>query len=468
MPPPRITGARFDALWQQAREPVFLLNRDLRLAFVNRAWEELTGHPAESVLGLACRAHGPTGAGDLADLAGSFRPPDEILEGRPAGSPTLIVHADGERRWRRVEYWPYHESSGRLLCVIGLVRDDGSPPLAPDSEAQRLRAELLEVRRGLQGRYAFEHLIGRGPAHRRLLDQVTAAAALDVPVLIVGEPGTGKRLIARTIHQNGPRGRSPLLPLDCGALTPEDLDRELFGPRPEGSTDLLIEVLELPRDLQARLAGALDGRSRLLATTTGDADRALAEGRLRPDFFYALTTLVVHLKPLRERLDEIPLLAQHLLERINAQGGPQRTGFRPDSIDALVAYDWPGNLRELARVVEAAHGRGDADPIGVDDLPAAIRGHLGASYTPPPSPSPVTPLDQLLTQVERRLIEQAMARAGQNKSKAAELLDISRPRLYRRIKELNLPDEPESADEPAPPAVSRPVAKADPGRAEAS
>ncbi len=118
----------------------------------------------------------------------------------------------------------------------------------------------------------------------------------------------------------------------------------------------------------------------------------------------------------------------------------------------LAAYDWPGNIRELMRVIEAAHALAADDLIRAEDLPAAIRGHLGAAYTPPPMPPAIHPLDQTLTQVERRLIEQALQLARRNKSRAAELLDISRPRLYRRMKELNIPDEPSAEDDNEPAA----------------
>jgi len=124
----------------------------------------------------------------------------------------------------------------------------------------------------------------------------------------------------------------------------------------------------------------------------------------------------------------------------------------------LTAYDWPGNLTELARVVEHAHARGAGHPlIDLDDLPATIRGNLGAAYAPPVPPNPIKPLDQLLTEVERRLIETALRQARSNKSRAAEILGISRPRLYRRIKELNLPDdEPAHGAEPPSEEVSNP------------
>jgi PAS domain S-box-containing protein len=461
----RVSGARLENLFQQAREPMFALNPDQKLVWVNRAWEELTGHPAETVLGQVCHAHGPTRAGDLAGLGGSFYPPAEARAGRPAASPTLIISASGERKWRRVVHWPLHDEHGTRLGMLGVVApaDADAPAVVPDTVIQRLRSELLELRTRLHERHGFDTLVGRGPAHRRLLEQVAAAAATTVPVLIAGEPGTGKRLVARTIHQQGPRRSAALIPFSASALPPDVLAREVFGrdghsdeppaPQlalPEGTTVLIGDVLELPRDLQAMLAAALDPpRCRLLATTTGDPETAYKTGRLRADLYFALTSLVIRLAPLRERLDELPLVAQHLLERRNQHGVRQRTGFSTEALATLLGYDWPGNIGELARVVEAAHTSGSGDWIETDDLPADIRGHLGAAYLPPPLPSPITPLDELLTQVERRLIEHAMQRAGQNKSRAAELLGISRPRLYRRIKELNLPDEPEPGDEPA-------------------
>lgn len=455
----RVPGARLESLWQQAREPVFVLSPDCKLVLVNRAWEELTGHPAEQALGLVCRAHGPTRPGDLAGLAGSFHPPAEALAGQPAGGPTLIVHPSGERRWRRIEFWPFHDEHGELIVLFGMVRPPEAPPMVPDADSQHLRHELLEVRNRLFERHGFDSLIGAGPAHRRLLEQIRAAAATTVPVLIAGEPGTGKRLVARSIHQIGPAPQAPLVPFDCAALPAEVLERELFDGRaaeagaplslPEGATLLLGDVLDLPRDLQVRLAAALDQPFRLLATTAGDLDGAVRAEGLHPDLFFALTTLVIRLQPLRERVEEIPLFVQHFLERANQRGARQQSGFTPEALAVLQGYDWPGNLRELARVIDDAHERSQGDLIAVEDLPAAIRGHVGAAYTPPPMPTALTPLDDLLTQVERRLIEYALQRARQNKSRAADLLGISRPRLYRRIKELGLPDEPETVEEPA-------------------
>jgi DNA-binding NtrC family response regulator len=467
----RVSSLRLDALVANAREPAFLIGPDRRLAGVNRALAELTGYAAERLIGLACHPHTPTRAGDLDGLGGSFCPPPEALAGQPAGLTTLIIHSGGERLSRRVEFWPFHDAEGALLGLFGLVRPETAPRHAPDSEAQKLRAELLEVRAGLDRRHGFDTLIGRGPAHRRLLDQVETAAACSTPVLIVGEPGTGKRTVARTIHAVGPNPGATLLIFDCAAMPPELLAHSLFGSSDrdgkeadgelepthngyplrtrlapaEGTFVVIGDILDLPRDLQARLA-EVDHGVRIVALTAGDPESALKSDRLRPDFYYALTTLTLRIPPLRERTDELPLLAQHMLERANRRGGPQRDGFTPEALEALAAYHWPGNLRELARVVEVAQGSGSDAGIGVKDLPAGIRGHLGGAFLPPPPPKPDS-LDEILTRVERRLIEQSLARARQNKSRAAEILGISRPRLYRRIKELDLPDEPEPSED---------------------
>ncbi len=451
---------------------MFWLDDQLKLVWVNRAWEALTGYPAESVVGLACQAHAPTRVGDLADFVSSFYPPPESLAAQAAGTSALIFHLSGERISRRIEFWPFCDEHGTLFGLLGQVREEDCQPSVPETAVNPLHAELLAIRRALYEKHGFDGLIGSGPFQHRLLDQVRLAASSTIPVLIVGEPGSGKRHVARIIHQQSPNCQQPLIPFDCEALPAEILERDLFGgdrqqdrvrrgepgsgaagrPRlalPDGATVLIREILTLPRDLQARLVAALDTRVRLLATTVHDPETAFQNEQLRPEFYYALTGLVLRLRPLRERRDELPLLAQHLLERANQRGGQQRTGFSPEALRALMAYDWPGNLRELARVVNHAHARPDRQGalIEPDELPSSIRGNLGAGFAPPPAKSHIEPLDEILTQVERRMIETALRQARRNKSRAADLLGISRPRLYRRIKELGLPDEPEVADE---------------------
>ncbi len=344
-----------------------------------------------------------------------------------------------------------------MLGIFGVIRPAEAPTHLPEAPSQRLRSELLEVRDRALARFGFDTLIGVGAPHRRLLEQVSMASATNSPALLIGESGTGKRLVARTIHQQGPRRQSPILPFDCAALPAEVLERGLFGEEGsirlssnEGATLLIGDILDLPRDLQRRLAESIESRDlrvRVLATTAGDPEAALRDERLTPDLYYAITAMVIRLRPLRDRLDELQILAQHLLERANGRGQRQRSGFSDSALAVLMSYDWPGNLRELARVIDEAHENSAGDQIESDDLPGAIRGNLGAAYVPRPMASTSIQLDDLLTQVERRLIESSLSRARHNKSRAAELLGISRPRLYRRIKELGLPDEPDPSEE---------------------
>lgn len=478
MSSPRLSRFRPDRIWRSAREPLIWLDSELRVAWVNAAWEELTGRPADSIVGVACSASVVSEADGVDDLAASFAPPPEVLGGAAASTSTLIVRPDGERLLRGLSYWPFVGRDGSLLGMLGRIRDADEPAKEVESRDNRLRARLLELRHGLFRRYGVDSLIGQGAAHRRLLEQAKLAASSRVPLSIIGEPGTGKRHLARVIHQLGDGPNSTFSILDCRAIPAESLERALFvadgaegvdagdepnrdRPRlaaPRGSTLALDGFLDLPRDLQVQLAAALDSepdddrRTRVVAVSSEDLDAAVRSERLHPDLCQALSVFTIRLSPLRSRRADIPLLAQYFLDRANGRGGRQRFGFTPAAERALAGYDWPGNLSELARVVERAREtdaqtadqRSFGGPIDEGDLPPDILGDLGGAYLPPRE-APPKPLDELLADVERRLIENAMAKARRNKSRVAEILGVSRPRLYRRIKELGLPDEPDEA-----------------------
>lgn len=441
---------------QLSAEPVFLLGPTGRFLYVNPAWEELTGIPASTVLGR----HDESAGQDQphSESLDCFYPPVEAIDGLAVSTLGRIQRLDGSRQWRRLEFWPHHDRDGRVLFILGLVRSMDEASLAPESPGARLRAELWRIRDRFEQRLGTEALIGFGPAHRRLIGQIEAAAVAKVPVLIVGPPGSGKRQVAWTIHCRAGRSDAPFVVIDCAALPPEVLDRELFGSpraRSEGPPRLkldqgslvLRDILELPSDLQARLGEAFTNpdspQVRVLALTSSDPEAALREDRLRPDLFYALSTLVIRLLPLQDRLEELPVLAQHFLDRSNRRTGLRRLGFRPEAIETLVQYDWPGNLTELARVVDFAHQRADSETIGLEHLPPEIQGHLGSAYLPPAIAQEQFPLDAMLERLERRLIERALRSARGNKSLAAKMLHISRTRLHRRVQELGLAGESE-------------------------
>ena len=341
--------------------------RRRRLAYVNRAWEELTGLAAgREAVGKPCHPHGPTGTppDTVSGLLGSFCPPPEAIAGQPASAPTLIVHPGGERLWRRLEFWPFHNARGKLVLPARPRAARPTRPLhAPEAESQRLRVELMEVREPAAGAPRVRRPDrARGPAHRRLLDQVDmAAAATDRPVLIVGRARAPASTAGGPDHPRAarPRASAPLVPLDCAALAPADLELALFGPTPDwrdapaprldlpaGASLLLDNVLDLPRDLQGRLAAGPG-----LGCPAPGHDRRrrgpapCLEDRLRPDLY---------LRPDRPgpvTCSPAPRAARRAAGCWPSTSWSGRTsaapasgtGFTPEALAALLAYDWPGN-----------------------------------------------------------------------------------------------------------------------------
>ena len=451
----RVSPVVLDALLESASELVFWTSADRKLLGVNRAWEAFTGLSRDAVIGLDCRSAGGESSDDPSSIVAAFHVPTEAIQGSSAATDALLKGCDGEHVWKRIEFSPLHSSDGELVAVIGIVRERTAPSAFPDAESEHLRLSLSRLRQEASARRGLEVLVGKGDAHRRLIDQVVTAANSPAPVIIVGEPGTGKRLVAQTIHHVSHRESGSLFAIDCEALPADLLERSLFGTAssadhpaghrfdyPDHATLILENGLGLPRDLQERIVNSGGAARRWIVTCSTDPETAFREERLRADFYYRFTTLIISLAPLRERIDELPLLAQSFLERANARLKTARVGFTDDALDTLRAYDWPGNLFELSRVITAAVTRAKGDRIEREDLPASIQGEFASSYLPQAAipAAPAKTLDEILEEVERKLIEKALTRHAGNKSRAAESLGISRPRLHRRINELKIAD----------------------------
>jgi len=448
MPPSKTPGLRRpETLLQQSAEPIFLLSPAGRLIYANAAWEHLTGATVEE-------AHAdPDGDGSIAER---FRPPPEVAAGEACSATTLLPDPNGSRSWWRLDFWPHRDHRGAPLFTLGMVRPVAAPNPPRESASFKLRSALWKIQDELETRLGLGELIGFGPAHDRLLRQVEAALGSRAPTMLIGPAGSGKRHIARVIHRRSGDPSRPFVVLDCAALSADELERELFeltlerivraarersGDRP---TVMLLEPLRIPRDVQRRLAETLNGPeaadARWVAGSAEPLEPALEEDRLRADLYYALTALAIRLPPLSERLEELPVFAQHFLERANAESTRRLDGFEPAAIDELVAYDWPGQLDELNRVVRAAWETAEGPLIRPADLPASMKGNLGGAYLPPPIPREDLPLDATLERVERRLIERALRSAKGNKSLASKILNVSRARLHRRIQELGVGD----------------------------
>jgi DNA-binding NtrC family response regulator len=364
-----------------------------------------------------------------------------------------------------------------VLFVLGLITESNALSSNPAGGQLELHAGLLRLRDQLYRRYGYDRIVGTSHAMRRVQDQVRIAVETDARVFIWGEAGTGKELIARTIHSESRRRSAPFVPIDCAVVPAEVLEADLFGcaaaasellaaPRPglmqraPGGTIYLKNLSRLPRDLQAQLAAWLYRGSagdaeladaptglRIIASDRCDPDSILAQGDIRPDLHAALSTLLIHLPPLRDRKDDLALLGQMFIEAANSRQEKQVAGLSVSSLELLVAYDWPGNVRELEQVILDAHRRTQAMLIDSDDLTPRIKGEWGAAYAPPRAAEQAIDLDAVLLKAEKKLIELALRKARGNKSRAAELLSISRPRLYRRMEmlEMDTTDPPEAS-----------------------
>ncbi len=334
-------------------------------------------------------------------------------------------------------------------------------------EAAELRDRVNRLDQLVAARYGFERVISRSTVMRAVFDRATAAARSDTPVLIVGETGTGKELIARAIHANSRRSKRPFVPINCAALPRDLVESELFGHRrgafsgafadhaglfvaAHGGSLFLDEIGELPFDMQAKLLRVLqDGEVRpvgglesrrvdvRIITASNHGLRAMRDSRMRPDLFFRLSVLVIEIPPLRERREDLPLLIAHFLGAMRDRGGCRVEGLDPQALDLLADYPFTGNVRELENMLEGLCVMlpPDRTTIRAEDLRTWLR-RRGAPLAERTSNASRLPLN--LSDLERWAIKEALQQAHDNKSKAAHILGISRDTLYRKLRELSL------------------------------
>ena len=326
-----------------------------------------------------------------------------------------------------------------------------------------LKEENRLLKESLGEKFDRQNIIGNSPGMVRLFETIAQVAPSEATVLITGESGTGKELIAGAIHYNSERKMGPFVKVNCAALTETLLESELFGHekgaftgahrRKEGQFSLadhgslfLDEVSEMPLSMQVKLLRVIQEREfarvggeevirvdvRLIAATNKDLAEEIAAGRFREDLFYRLNVVTLHMPPLRERRDDIPLLAQHFLKTFAEKNRKAIKGYTPRSMDHLLRYDWPGNVRELMNAVERMVVLSRADYVDESDLPPAIVEQVGAA--PPQLPAQALPADLPLEEVEKASILQTLESAGGNKSEAARRLGITRRTLHKKLK----------------------------------
>jgi two-component system response regulator HydG len=390
-----------------------------------------------------------------------------------------------------------------LMAAGCLAQIAGAALAAAETQGLLARGQAA-LQETIDDRLGDGQLIGRSPAALALLDLVARVAPTDATVLLGGESGSGKEMVSRAIHRGSRRAQGPCVAVNCAALTETLIESELFGHEKgafTGATDkkvgrfeaadkgtlFLDEIGEMPLQLQTKLLRVLEERRfervggtrpvtvdvRLVAATNRDLGDMVRRGLFREDLFYRLSVVHTIVPPLRDRADDIPLLAEHFLVRMRSQVGRRVLGFRPDAMRALCAHTWPGNVRELRNAIERAVVLGRGEWIEEGDLPpnlgvraaAAIRrtatptpplGSMAISNPaitiaapPPPAPPEPAPPEEperipagitarSLRELEREGIIAALAATGGNKAQAAAILEIDRSTLYKKLKEYGI------------------------------
>ena len=327
---------------------------------------------------------------------------------------------------------------------------------------RQLKEENRLLRESLGNHFDIQNIIGRSPAMVRLLETVAQVAPSEATVLLTGESGTGKEMIAGAIHFNSPRKDGPFVKLNCAAITETLLESELFGHergaftgahkrkegrfrQAHGGSIFLDEISEMSLAMQVKLLRVLQEREitrvggeevikvdvRLIAATNKDLLQEIEAGRFREDLYYRLNVVTLNMPPMRERREDIPLLAQHFLEMFSEKNRKQIKGFTPQAMDHLLKYEWPGNVRQLMNAVERGVVLSGSEYLDIEDLPLLLKDELSEEET---HPKEAIPGDLPLDEVEKVSILKTLELTGGNKSEAARRLGITRRTLHKKLK----------------------------------
>ncbi|MCK5825615.1 MAG: sigma-54-dependent Fis family transcriptional regulator [Desulfuromusa sp.] len=337
-------------------------------------------------------------------------------------------------------------------------------------EKNRLVLENKYLRQQLHGRYRFDNIIGTSQAMQRVFKRMEKVTGTDSTILILGASGTGKELVARAIHYNSPRKDKPFIAINCGAIPADLLESELFGhvrgaftsafsdkagkfEVAHGGTIFLDEIGNMPQQLQVKLLRVLQehefervGSSqkiqidiRLISATNVILQEQVKTGQFREDLYYRLNVIPIHLPPLKERRGDIPQLARFFGEKIGKEMNRPQISIGADAINAMEAYDWPGNVREMENIIERTIALTDSPMIKCEDLPSDISKKLPeTSMTSTKITREGTDMNQVISDIEREMIQQAMVLGNGVKARAADLLKINRTTLVEKIKRLKI------------------------------
>jgi transcriptional regulator with PAS, ATPase and Fis domain len=445
-------------LFSSVSEGMMLVDRSGRVVWINDSYkrflpalgferpEDFVGRPVEEVVPNTLMRH--------------------VLE---TGKPILIDLLTNKAGTFVVSRIPLRDESGGVIGVLGMVLfDHPQTTLQPlIAKFARLQEDLDDARKELavqrRSKYTLASFIGSSPAALEVKRQARRAAQTDSTVLLLGETGTGKELLAHAIHAGSARAKQPFVSVSLAAVPETLLEAEFFGVAPgaytgadrkgrdgkfklaDKGTLFLDEAGDMPLALQSKLLRALQEQeieplgsnkvlkvdARVIAATSRDLKAMVADGRFREDLYYRLSVLPVRLPALRDRLSDLETLAENLLESIAARTGMPQRELTPSALAALAAHGWPGNIRELRNALEQAAMLTDNPRLSAEDFAQVLPGP--AMRDERRKVTQLRPLPQLIAELERSSIQSALAATGGNKVSAARMLGISRATLYEKL-----------------------------------
>ena len=417
---------------------------------INEAMETITGYSKDELVGQSCAILDcDTCFGTRAE--GHDKYCALFKEGHVTRRKCMLRKKDGKPLYVHKNAAVLKDRSG---TVIG-----GVETLTDLSEVVSKDRVITRLRRELSGKDGFKGILGTSPAMQQIFDLISSAAQSEAPVIIYGDSGTGKELVAAAIHKLGVRRKGPFIKVNCAALSESLLESELFGhvkgaftgadrtrmgrfEAANGGDIFLDEIGDLPLSTQVKLLRVLQEKEiekvgdhrplsidvRILAATNKDLNRLMEEGRFRQDLYYRIGVIPIMIPPLRERREDIPLLVESFINRIRLKTDKPISGMSREAMELLMDYDWPGNVRELMNVIEYAFVLCSEGEIMSNHLPARVSGQT-VSTVPRRRV-----FQQLDANEERRRLMEALTAAGGNKSEAARILGISRVTLWKRLK----------------------------------
>ena len=434
------------------KEGLVVVGPDGTIAAVNPAAEALTGYSADEMIGRSCRMLDCTGC---------------VIYGLGSGEKWCKLFQDGMVKAKKCLITSKDHHSVTVLKNATVLRDNegrviGAVETLTDiSEIVRQQEEILALRKTLDLDDNYFGILGKSLPMQRLFEMIQSVSQSDTPVMIYGQSGTGKEMVARAIHWASPRECKPFIKVNCAALNENLLESELFGYKKgaftgattdkkglitmaDQGTLFLDEIGDMPLGLQAKILKVIETGEvlpvgdvkpihadvRIVAATNKNLEEQISKGLFREDLYYRLNVIEVKIPPLRERKEDISVLARHFVEKYSKENNKKVSGISDEAMEILYGYPWPGNIRELRNVIERAVVLASAEKIEMSDLPERIRTQQGAKTS--------HSLKDRMEYYESKIVKETLEAHSWNKEEVARALDVDLATLYRKIEKLGI------------------------------